>query len=347
MLSGCGDDDTLIAYQFDGNSVPALDKVLTSATGGTYITSLSPASGEGEITEPEEESEEGDGSSEDTSTQVVTPAINYISYDYQMFHKDQAAVAVKAYVDMMTTDEYAFELDPDEEPDYTTAVGTVILKRPAVLLDENGEPTQAPESAAEQENTAEDEEAAEEAEKNMTKEEKKAAKEAQKQLEKELEVLPPYSNFVQDSAKNLVVQVDWTSTSCIVTLTAEAVQQAGENGQPTSVISFTGAKTLMYSVVPAELGLPGDDMSEYVLKPGPGYVMVDDVPCLAVYVYEKSEQHTNQLATTCFVSADGSTLYQQVNPGDNQVKKVELGEIPESLPNDGDELLEMAIDAEK
>ena len=51
------------------------------------------------------------------------------------------AEAVKSYVEMMTNDEYAFELDCDE-PDYSASVGNVVLKRAAVLLDENGEPTQ-------------------------------------------------------------------------------------------------------------------------------------------------------------------------------------------------------------
>lgn len=369
FLAGCGGDDALIAYQFQGNAVPALDKVLTAETGGTYVTSLSPAEGGGEMTEPvpeEEESEEGSSSeAEETSSTEPVAAINYISYDYQMFIKDKASEAVKAYVDMMTKEEYAFELDSEEEPDYSTSVGTVILKRAAVLLDENGEPTEVPLSAEEQEKAAEEEEkkkaeeeaqkeAEKEAEKNMTKEEKKAAKEkkkaeeeAQKQLEKELEVLPPYSGFAHDSENDLIVEVHWTPTSCLVTLTIEGVPQAGEDGQPSSVISYAGAKTLMYSIVPAELGLPGEDMSEYTLKPGPGYVMVDDVPCLTVYVYKKTDEHTNELATTCFISADGSTLYQQEKPGDNQVKKVQLGDIPDPLPTDGEELLEMAVEADK
>ena len=88
----------------------------------------------------------------------------------------------------------------------------------------------------------------------------------------------------------------------------------------------------MYSIVPAELGLAGEDMSEYTLKPGPGYVMVDDVPCLTMYVYSKTAEHTNVLETTCFISAVGTTLYQQEKVGDNKVKKVNLVEIPDPLP---------------
>ena len=270
ILCGCGGDEARIAYQFQGNAVPALDKVLNAETGGTYITSLSPAEGEGEITEPEpEESDEEGSSSKETETTEPTAAVNYISYDYQMFNKDKAAVAVKSYVDMMTTEEYAFTLDSEEEPDYSASVGNVVLKRAAVLLDENGEPTQAPASAAEQEKAAKEEEENKKAEEKMTKEEKKAAKEAQKQLEKELEVLPPYNNFAHDENNNLLVEVNWTSTSCLVTLTVEGVASSGEGEQPSAVISYSGAKALMYSIVLAELGLAGEDMSEYTLKPGP------------------------------------------------------------------------------
>lgn len=348
LLAGCGSsDDSLIAYQFQGNAVPALDKVLTSETGGTYITSLSPAEGGGEITEPVATEEDDGSSSEETEPSEDVPAENYISYDYQMFNKDMAAVAVKDYVKLMTNDEYAFELD-SEEPDYSSTVGNVVLKRPAVLLDENGEATP---SADLEEKTDEEKEAEEkaqkEAEKNMTKEEKKAAKEKQKQLEKELEVLPPYSNFEHDSKSNLLVDINWTPTSCLVTLKIKTIQSSDNGSEPSAVISFTGAKMLMNSVVPAELGLPGEDMTEYTLMPGPGYVMVDEVPCLAVYVYKNSAQHTNELATICFVSADGSTLYQQEKVGDTHVKKIELGDIPDPLPNEGDELLEMALEAEK
>ena len=348
ILCGCGGDEARIAYQFQGNAVPALEKVLNAETGGTYVTSLSPAEGEGEITEPvPEESEEEGSSSEETETVEPVAAINYISYDYQMFNKDKASVAVKSYVEMMTTEEYAFTLDSEEEPDYSASVGNVILRRAAVLLDENGEPTHAPESAAEQKKEAAEEESNKKSEEEMTKEEKKAAEEAQKQLEKELEVLPPYSNFAHDEKNDLLVEINWTPTSCLITLTIEGVASSEESGEPSAVVSYTGAKTLMYSIVPAELGLPGEDMSEYTLKPGPGYVMVDDVPCLTMYVYSKTDEHTNVLETTCFISADGTTLYQQENVGDTQVKKIKLGDVPDSLPTEGQELLDMALEAEK
>lgn len=416
-LAGCGSgDDKLIAYQFEGNSVPALDKVMTKETGGRYITSLSSAEGGGEIVEtPEEEEEEDDGdssSSESTksSKKSSEPEINYISYDYQMFHKDEVTNAIKSYVELLTNEEYQFK-PPAEEPDYTASHGSISLTRLAVLLDGSGNPTQKPPSAAEQEAQAKEEgktddsekeltkeekkaqkqkekaekkaqkekekaekkakkekekaekEAKKKALKNMTKEEKKAAKEkekeekkkakeqakaekaAEKQKEKELEVLPPYNSFAHDSTKKLVVQIDWTHTSCLITLTTESVSKTGS--QVTSVISFTAAKALMHSIVPAELGLTGDDMVEYNLKPGPGYVMVDDVPCIVMYVYRKTPQYTNELATTCFISADGSTLYQQEDPNDPTVKKVKLGEIPESLPQEGDDLLQMALEADK
>lgn len=348
VLCGCGGNEARIAYQFQGNAVPALDKVLNAETGGTYITSFSNIEGEGEITQPQpEESDEEGSSSEETETTVPTTTINYISYDYQMFNKNKAAVAVKSYVDMMTTEEYAFTIDNEEEPDYSSIVGNVVLKRAAVLLDENGEPTQVPPSAAEQEQAAKEEEENKKSEEKMTKEEKKAAKEAQKQLEKELEVLPPYDNFAHDENNNLLVEVNWTSTSCLITLTIESIASSGEGEEPSSIVSYSGAKALMYSIVPAELGLPGEDMSEYTLKPGPGYVMVDDVPCLTMYVYSKTDEHTNVLETTCFISADGTTLYQQEKVGDTKVKKVELGEIPDPLPTEGEELLDMAVNAEK
>lgn len=346
LLAGCGSgDDSLIAYQFQGNAVPALDKVLTAETGGTYITSLSPIEGEGEITKPAPEETEEGSSSEETESSEDVVAENYISYDYQMFNKDMASVAVKDYVEMMTNDEYAFELN-SEEPDYSSNVGNVVLKRSAVLLDENGEATPSAdlEEKSEEEKEAE-EKAQKEAEKNMTKDEKKAAKEKQKQLEKELEVLPPYSNFEHDSESNLLVDINWTSTSCLITLSIESVQSSVDGSEPSAIISFTGAKMLMNSVVPAELGLPGEDMTEYTLMPGPGYVMVDNTPCLAVYVYKSNELLTNELATICFISADGSTLYQQEKVGDTHVKKIELGDIPDPLPTEGEELLDMALES--
>ena len=65
-------------------------------------------------------------------------------------------------------------------------------------------------------------------------------------------------------------------------------------------------------------------MSEYSLKPGPGFVEVDHTACLTIYVYQKNAAGTNSLVETYFISSDGSTLYRQTGTEPNQVEKITL-----------------------
>lgn len=195
---------------------------------------------------------------------------------------------MRSYVDLLTGE--AIALQPEEKPDdsvYTQPVGSILLTRQAVM---DG----ATSANSEGENTGDGE-------------------------------ATSYASLPHDPELLFRVRIDWTPTSCLVTLDHVAGQDFGNSLLTAgSALSFSTAKDLLNTVSPEEIGLPGSSMSEYSLKPGPGFVEVDHTACLTIYVYQKNAAGTNSLVETYFISSDGSTLYRQTGTEPNQVEKITL-----------------------
>lgn len=350
LLAACGkdeaEDNTLAYYTFEGDSIPSIEQFLTDETGGQLVATLSPSSGEeedGEAAEEGDEAEDGgeDGEASDETEDAeggtaaaATEVQDYIAYDYQQFLEGQPGAIVQSYVALLEGEEYSLQLEggEDEPVSYDTRVGSVTLYRQAVATDESGAPVQLSTASA-----STDEEGGDEGQ----------DEEQEKEDENAEDAAPlAYSDYEHNTQRRFRVRVDWTPTSCLITLDqidgqdfTTSLQEAG------SFLSFSGAKVLMNSVTPEEIGLPGESMAEYSLKPGPGFVMVDGQACLTVYVYGKNDVGTNSLMGTYFISSDTSTLYHQLADGSDEVEKVHLsGDLPTDLPTEGDTAIKTGTD---
>lgn len=295
VVTACGKGDTDAApaiYTLEGDSIPAFDQLLTEETGGVLAYTFSQGIG-------------GDGAAaeETNGDTVVYPSM---TYDYQQFAEGTTGALAESYVTLLTNEENALEMDDKEVPSYTGAVGSVLLYRQAVALDETGSPIKTAAAGGADGEQTEDEEA-------------QAA-------------LTPYADYEKDSEMRFQVRIDWTPSSCLVTLSRVPHQALTANSLlgENIALSFSSAKDLMLSLSPAEIGLPGATMAEYSLKPGPGFVLVEDVPCLVVYVFGKNNTNTNSRLGTYFISADGAELFRETAPG--EVKQIVLQENPK-LPS--------------
>ncbi|MDR3767283.1 MAG: hypothetical protein Q3Y08_09675 [Butyricicoccus sp.] len=304
----------LTSYTFEADTIPALEQVMTSETGGRLVTTLSPDS----QTDGTEETDGEDAAAASSSSADSTEAQpSYVSYDYQQFNEGQTGSVVQDYVNLLSDEENA--MVTEDEADYTSDTGSVTLSRQAVAVGSDG----SPQTADAQIDTSTGEDTDENTEDTGDSQESTA---------------PPYSSCVYDEQKLFRVRIDWTPTSCLVTLDKvdgqdfnTSLLQAGE------LLSFTSAKALMYTVSPEEIGLPGGSMNDYSIKPGPGFVMVDGQACLTMYIYGKNAEGTNSLMGTYFITSDGSGLYRQIGDTTNEVERVVLKETPqpETASSDG------------
>lgn len=337
LLSACGGkgesaDDLLAYYTFEGDTIPSIEQFINDETGGRLVATLSPdASGDtGEQNASDEADTQdtsdgtGDGETTDTGdTAATAEEHNYLSYDYQQFVEGQPTSIAKSYVTLLEGDDIALHTESEDEPSFDSDTGSVTLIRQAVATDSSGAP-QKKETASTSENT--DAEAETDGEESGD-------------TEASEDIAPlPYSEYEQDTQMRFRVRIDWTPTSVLITLDktdgqdfVTSLQEAG------TFLSFSGAKALMSTVTPAEIGLPGESMSEYSLKPGPGFVMVDGQACLTVYVYGKNSVGTNSLMGTYFISSDCTTLYRQVGETSDEVEEIQFPtDIPDDLPTEGE-----------
>lgn len=337
LLSACGGKDEsadalLAYYTLEGDTIPSIEQFINDETGGRLVATLSPdASGDtGEQNASDEadtqdtSDDTGDGETEGTGDTAATAEThNYLSYDYQQFVEGKPASIAESYVTLLEGDDIALRTESEDEPSFESDTGSVTLIRQAVATDSSGAP-QKKETASTSEGT-DTEAGTDEAESEDTE-------------SSEDTTLLPYSDYEQDTQMRFRVRIDWTPTSVLITLDktdgqdfVTSLQEAG------TFLSFSGAKALMSTVTPAEIGLPGDSMSEYSLKPGPGFVMVDGQACLAVYVYGKNSVGTNSLMGTYFISSDCATLYRQVGETSDEVEQIEFPtDVPDDLPTEGE-----------
>lgn len=289
LLAACGSDgtasETISTYTFGGDTIPALEQVLTEQSGGRLTATLSPET----PADDDADADNDDGGEEPDSTDSGTDAsASYRAYDYQQFTEYQTGSVVRSYVELLTSETNA--LKPEEKLDdstYTQPTGSILLTRQAVAAD-------AASASGEEKNSAEGEAVS-------------------------------YASLPHDPALLFRVRIDWLPTSCLVTLDHVAGQDFSNSLLTAGVaLSFSTATDLMNTLSPEEIGLSGSSMSEYSLKPGPGFVEVDHTACLTIYVYQKNATNTNSLVGTYFISSDGSTLYRQTGTKPNQVEKITL-----------------------
>lgn len=339
LLTACGDkegssDDLLAYYTFEGDTIPSIEQFINEDTGGRLVATLSPnASGENGEQNASEETDGQDTTDEDDAAQTTgTEEVqNYLSYDYQQFTEGEPASIAKSYVELLEGEDIALHTEGKDEPSFDGNVGSVTLIRQAVATDGNGAPQTKATATSSTETDADAE--SEEAEEGEGEEEASADA-----------TLLPYSSYEQDTQMQFRVRIDWTPTSCLITLDKIAGQDFVTSLQEAGTfLSFSGAKAMMSTVTPAEIGLPGESMSEYSLKPGPGFVMVDGKACLTVYVYGKNSVGTNSLMGTYFISSDCTTLYRQIGDTSDEVEEIEFPEnMPEDLPTEGETAVKTA-----
>lgn len=301
LLCACGggeqENETLSSYTYGGDTIPSLEQVLPAEAGGRLISVLTPpASEDGEADSGEDAaSDDSEGQTADSGESV--PA-GYVSYDYQQFAEGQLPAIIEDYVALLTNEENELRLESDGEFSADSEAGSVVLQRQAVLTE--GDAPVAAETAAAAPADAE-----------------------QTDGEEQAPAIAPYSSYAHSEDMRFRVRIDWTPTSCLITLdNVEGQDFASSLLGAGTLLSFSSAQALFSTVTPEEIGLPGESMDEYSLKPGPGFVMVDDKACLTVYVYGKNAQNTNSLMGTYFISSDGLALYRQVGETSSEVEAI-------------------------
>lgn len=110
----------------------------------------------------------------------------------------------------------------------------------------------------------------------------------------------------------LQLHIIWDETSCSVIPALLANEKISEP-EPDVSDSLTLDEAIQFfqDLSPATLGLSGTSMSEYEIYPVEGLVMVDDIPCIPVNIYDESKDH--RFAGSYLLSVDGSKLYQKDN----------------------------------
>lgn len=293
LLAACGgkksEDPGPVTYTEGLDTIPALEQVMNKKTGGTLTAVL----------KSPQEGEDGEKPAPDPD------ALPYTAYDYQQFTMDKTGGVVKDYIALLTNEFNGLTCKNGLTDDiYKEAAGSITLTRHAAA-----------------ESMAPPAEEKDKKEKKKKKDKDKDKEESEPQPSKPV----PYSSIKQDPIKLLRVRIDWTPTSCLVTLDHPDQQDFAQSllGAGT-LLTFSSAKDLMYSVTPDEIGLPGTSMEEYIMKPGPGFVRVDDTACLSIDVYEKNDTGTNSLVGQYFISTDGASLYRKVGDSLREVEKIEL-----------------------
>lgn len=122
----------------------------------------------------------------------------------------------------------------------------------------------------------------------------------------------------------ITVRISWSPGQCVVTadevlgkVTAPPPDASGGiTGQ--RPIGQQGAQDRIASMTPAELGLPGESMDQYVVFPIDGVEMVDGVACIRVNVFDSSDG-SNRFMGGYLVSTDGLHLYRQ-DPSTDEIQ---------------------------
>lgn len=220
-----------------------------------------------------------------------------------------AGKAAETYAAKLAQESPSFALVDEEfvrlrdEADYTTAEGMVLLARNVPVTAAESEPTPTPELEP-----TSDADPDESAEPTPTPE-----------PTPEPEPTPPPVTYVH------TVRISWAPGVCVVT----ADEQEGQVTSPppataaNHAVSQRGAKQILKEMDPAQLELTGASMDEYEVMPVDGTEMVDDRPCIRLYVYSDNNQpNSNEIMGSYLMSIDGEHLYK-VDPITDEIKELD------------------------
>jgi len=217
-----------------------------------------------------------------TRTSVETPTEvgpQVWTYHYRQVSGTPSQLAA-SYLDILRGEEQGFILTDGEhrelleEPNMEQTVGSVILaKEPAVgETEEDGDKTDA---AADGEGQPE---------------------------EQLLQVVLAWSE------QAIAVQLSHQEGTILPPIVEE---EETPGSQPREPIALNAQLEFFGNLYPGDLGLPGDNMSEYKVYPGDGWVRVNGVTCrvLNVYVTDLPEE-TNSFMGTYYLSSDNQELFK-------------------------------------
>lgn len=119
----------------------------------------------------------------------------------------------------------------------------------------------------------------------------------------------------------VAVQVAYIDGKILPPIKEEETESGGSGGQ--SGTSLPDQLEYFNSLTPGKLGLDGDSMSDYMVFPQQGWVMVDDIRCRKINVYRQDPQTaTNEFIGSFYLSSDLNQLYKET--GEGQITPVQV-----------------------
>lgn len=123
----------------------------------------------------------------------------------------------------------------------------------------------------------------------------------------------------------LTVRITWSEGQCVVTADEEegmVTSPPRQNVPSSEAVTMRGAQDRLRAMSPAELGLPGESMSEYEVISVDGVEMVDSAACIRVNVYsEVTATQGSEFMGSYLMSVDGQHLYR-LNPITDEIEEL-------------------------
>lgn len=128
------------------------------------------------------------------------------------------------------------------------------------------------------------------------------------------------------------IEISWDKDSCKITISqpegtlpqSKSTESQGKTETTDDPMTTDEAIQYFCSLDPANLGLKGNSMSDYMVMPTEGMVFVNNDACLKLSVYWKTKpQKTTNLAGIYFMSGDRIHIYR-MNQYTNQVTEVNI-----------------------
>lgn len=233
---------------------------------------------------------------------------------YRYTNLVNAGKAAETYVGQLAAESPAFSVVDEEfvrtdRPDFTAQEGMVLMAR-NVPMEAPAAASAAPEESSQPEDT------------------ESADPEASGDVQETASPAPEESEAPADQPTPMVlsVRIEWAPGTCVVTANEEEgrVTSPPPSAGPSShTVTQRGAKQILQEMEPAQLGLVGASMDEYEVMPVDGTELVDDRPCIRLYVYSDNNQpNSNEFMGSYLMSVDGEHLYK-VDPVTDEIKELD------------------------
>lgn len=239
---------------------------------------------------------------------------------YRYTNLVDAGKAAETYVGQLAAESPAFSVVDEEfvrtgRPDFTTEEGMVLMAR-NVPVEVPAAASAAPEASAQ----PEDAESADPEASDDIQETASPAPEGSAE--------PQESEAPADAPTPMVlsVRIEWAPGVCVVTANEEEGQVTSpppSAGPSSHTVTQRGAKQILQGMEPAQLELVGESMDEYEVMPVDGTELVDDRPCIRLYVYsDDNRPNSNEFMGSYLMSIDGEHLYK-VDPITDEIKELD------------------------